>query len=196
MAAAVGALSGPEASTVHCGRPEAMWIGPRGGVASPRPGRLARARTRVRATGSQPPSMPLQPPSMRLQVARIGRVCRSPAATPPREKPLFFPLSAPPRPAARRLREVFDDLHRGDLDAAASRPNDPLARHPARPHLAKEDGRWRLHHHPTDAALVSMWTSICAEAIGPRDRGRVGPSPRHLRGDRLRPRLPRNERHR
>lgn len=64
-----------------------------------------------------------------------------------------------------RLYEVFGDLHAGDVDAAAGRLNDLLANHPAQPHLAKEDGRWRLHHHPVDAALVSMWTSICAEGM-------------------------------
>ena len=40
-----------------------------------------------------------------------------------------------------------------------------LADHPAHPHLAKDAGRWRLHHHPVDADLVPMCTSICAEAL-------------------------------
>ena len=66
---------------------------------------------------------------------------------------------------AHRLHEVFDDLRAGDVDAAASRLNDLLAEHPAHPHLAKEAGHWRLHHHPVDAALVPMWTSICAEGM-------------------------------
>ena len=66
---------------------------------------------------------------------------------------------------ARRLREVFVNLDRGDLDAAADRLNELLAAHSAHPHLAKEDGRWRLHHHPSDAALVPMATAICAEGM-------------------------------
>ena len=66
---------------------------------------------------------------------------------------------------ARRLRSVFDDLDGGDVDAAASRLNRLLARHPAHPHLAVEDGQWRLHHHPVDAALVPMWTAVCAEGL-------------------------------
>ena len=66
---------------------------------------------------------------------------------------------------AKRLREAFADLDRGALDAAASRLNDLLAAHPAHPHLAKDDGRWRLHHHPVDAALVPMATAICAEGM-------------------------------
>jgi hypothetical protein len=66
---------------------------------------------------------------------------------------------------AQRLRAVFDELDRGDVDAAAGRLNDLLAEHPAHPHLAKEGGRWRLHHHPLDAALVPMWTAICAEGV-------------------------------
>ena len=65
---------------------------------------------------------------------------------------------------ARRLREIFTDM-RGDLDAAACQLNALLAEYPASPHLAKEDGRWRLHHHPGDLAVVPMWTSICAEAV-------------------------------
>jgi predicted RNA-binding Zn ribbon-like protein len=66
---------------------------------------------------------------------------------------------------AQRLREIFADLDHGDLDAAASRLNELLAQHPATPHLAKEAGQWRLHHHPVDASLVPMWTSICAEGV-------------------------------
>jgi predicted RNA-binding Zn ribbon-like protein len=66
---------------------------------------------------------------------------------------------------ARRLRGVFDALHRDDVDAAAQELNDLLAAHPAHPHLAKDDGVWRLHHHPADAALVPMVTAICAEGL-------------------------------
>lgn len=66
---------------------------------------------------------------------------------------------------AQQLRQVFHDLHGGDLDAAACRVNELLATHPARPHLAKDDGRWRVHHHPADAALVPMATAICAEGL-------------------------------
>jgi predicted RNA-binding Zn ribbon-like protein len=66
---------------------------------------------------------------------------------------------------ARDLRQVFRDLRHGDIDAAASRLNELLSKHPAHPHLAKEDGGWRLHHHPMDVTLVPMWSSICAEAI-------------------------------
>jgi len=72
--------------------------------------------------------------------------------------PLFAAL-------ARQLRAAFDDLHRRDVDAAAARLNHLLAAHPAHPHLAKERGRWRLHHHPVHAALVPMWTAVCAEAM-------------------------------
>jgi predicted RNA-binding Zn ribbon-like protein len=79
---------------------------------------------------------------------------------------------------ARRLRDVFDALRCGDVDGAASRLNTMLADHPAHPHLAKEHGHWRLHHHPVDAALVPMWTSICAEGvarmIGAGDDDRLG----------------------
>lgn len=66
---------------------------------------------------------------------------------------------------AGTLRAVFSALDAGDVDTAASDLNTLLARHPATPHLAREDGVWRLHHHPGDAALLPMWTSICAEGV-------------------------------
>jgi hypothetical protein len=79
---------------------------------------------------------------------------------------------------ANRLRAVFADLDGGAIDAAATRLNELLAMHPAHPHLAKEDGRWRIHHHPVDAPLLAMWTSICAEGlariIGSGDADRLG----------------------
>ena len=52
-----------------------------------------------------------------------------------------------------------------DLDQAADAVNEMLAEHSAHPHLAKQDGRWRLHHHPTDAEPVPMWTAIAADAL-------------------------------
>jgi predicted RNA-binding Zn ribbon-like protein len=66
---------------------------------------------------------------------------------------------------AQRLHAVFAGLADGDVDAAARVLNELLAQHPAQPHLAKEDGVWRLHHHPADAPLVPMWTAICAEGL-------------------------------
>jgi predicted RNA-binding Zn ribbon-like protein len=88
-----------------------------------------------------------------------------------RDVPAFIAL-------AKELRTVFRDLDRGDVDAAAGRLNDLLAAHPAHPHLAKDDGRWRLHHHPLDAAPVPMTTAICAEGmarmLGAGTSGRLG----------------------
>ena len=82
------------------------------------------------------------------------------------------------RALATRLADVFHDLDRGDVDNAVGRLNELLAAHPAHPHLAKDEGRWRLHHHPADAALVPMWTAICAEGlarvVGAGDAGRLG----------------------
>ena len=79
---------------------------------------------------------------------------------------------------AGRLRAVFGALGRDDVAAAAATLNDLLAAHPASPHLACEDGRWRLHHHDADAALVPMWTAITAEAmarvIGAGEEQRLG----------------------
>lgn len=79
---------------------------------------------------------------------------------------------------ARRLRDVFADLQRRDIDAAAATLNQLLAAHPAHPHLTKERGVWRLHHHPHEAPLVPMWTAICAaglaEMIGDGEAQRLG----------------------
>jgi predicted RNA-binding Zn ribbon-like protein len=103
---------------------------------------------------SRPPSEPT-----RAAVARILAVDPpSVAQLRERDVPGFVAL-------ARRLHAIFDDLRGGDVDAAASRLNRLLAEHPAPPYLAKEDGRWRLHHHPVHARLIPMWTSICAEAM-------------------------------
>lgn len=66
---------------------------------------------------------------------------------------------------ASSVRDVFMDLDQEDVDAAAAKLNMMLEAHPAYPHLAKEDGVWRLHHHPGDAALVPMYISICAEGL-------------------------------
>jgi hypothetical protein len=66
---------------------------------------------------------------------------------------------------AGSLQQLFHDFDRGDFDSAAARLNAMLDAHPAHPHLAKEDGRWRLHHHPRELAVLPMWTSICAEAL-------------------------------
>jgi predicted RNA-binding Zn ribbon-like protein len=76
----------------------------------------------------------------------------------PKDVPGFMSL-------AHRLRELFVSLDDEDVDAAAKQLNSMLAAHPAHPYLAKEDGVWRLHHHPADAPLVPMYTSICAEGM-------------------------------
>jgi predicted RNA-binding Zn ribbon-like protein len=82
------------------------------------------------------------------------------------------------RALAERLRAVFADLDRGDVAAAAGTLNGLLAEHPATPHLALEAGRWRLHHHPADAPVLAMWTSITAESIarlvGVGEQARLG----------------------
>ncbi len=66
---------------------------------------------------------------------------------------------------AGELRAVLDNLRAGDEDSAAVRLNTLLSAYPAHPHLAREEGRWRLHHHPAETSLVPMWSAICAEAL-------------------------------
>ncbi len=80
------------------------------------------------------------------------------AAFRPRQIPGFVSLS-------QRLRQVIGHLLSEDIEAAAGVLNEMLAEHPAHPHLAKEEGRWRLHHHPADAELVPMYIAICSEAL-------------------------------
>jgi hypothetical protein len=76
------------------------------------------------------------------------------------------------------LHDVFEAIDHDDVDSAAARLNDLLALHPAHPYLAKEGGRWRVHHHAVDAEVVPMWTAICAESlarlIGDGEWGRLG----------------------
>jgi predicted RNA-binding Zn ribbon-like protein len=85
------------------------------------------------------------------------------------DPPSVAQLAATDGPAftalAHQLRLVFSALGEADVDAAATELNALLARYPAHPYLSKEDGRWRLHHHPADAALVPTWTAICAEGL-------------------------------
>lgn len=66
---------------------------------------------------------------------------------------------------AQRLHGVVLALSEGDIDSAAGLVNALLTEHSAHPHLAYEQGRWRLHHHPADAAVVPMWTAITADAF-------------------------------
>ena len=103
-----------------------------------------------------------RPVAQQDSLAAIERVLHA-------DPPTAALLGAPDVPGfialAHELHGVFRDLDAGDDDAAAARLNGLLAAHPAHPHLAKEDGRWRLHHHPVDAELVPMVTAICAEAM-------------------------------
>ncbi len=66
---------------------------------------------------------------------------------------------------AQVCREIISNLDAGDVDTAAETVNDLLAGHPAHPHLSKDAGEWRLHHHPAEAELVPMWTAIAAQAL-------------------------------
>jgi CGNR zinc finger len=79
---------------------------------------------------------------------------------------LFVPADAPGFVAlAADLQTVFDLVAAGRLDSVATLLNHMLATYPSHPHLALEDGVWRLHHHPVDAELIPMWTAISAEAL-------------------------------
>ena len=114
-------------------------------------------------------------PSPREAVATLSRILSidppSAAQVTQAHVPAFVAL-------ARRIRGVFIDLRNRNIDSAAATLNELLTAHPAHPHLAKERGVWRLHHHPHDAPLVPMWTAICAaglaEMIGDGATQRLG----------------------
>ena len=95
-------------------------------------------------------------------VAVIRRVL---AVDPPSLR-AFVPADVPGFVAlAADLHTVFDLVGAGRLDPTATLLNHMLATHPSHPHLALEDGVWRLHHHPVDAELIPMWTAICPNPI-------------------------------
>jgi len=79
---------------------------------------------------------------------------------------------------AEQLRAIFVGIEGGDIDEVAELMNTILTEHPATPYLAKEEGVWHLHHHPADAAVLPMWTAICAEGlarmIGTQNAHRLG----------------------
>ena len=104
----------------------------------------------------------------------VGRIVQADASWPPL-RPQHGPMLVK---LARQLAEVLDFLAHQEVDAAAGLLNALLAAHPAYPHLASEQGRWRLHHHPVDADLVPMATAICAEGlarlVGAGDAQRFG----------------------
>ena len=88
-----------------------------------------------------------------------------------RDVPGFIALA---RQLHGRLRRAVQP---DDVDAAASDDQRDARRSPGPPAPRQGAGRWRLHHHPVDADLVPMCTSICAEALarmvgaGPRTIG-------------------------
>ncbi|WP_329571830.1 CGNR zinc finger domain-containing protein [Kitasatospora sp. NBC_01266] len=80
---------------------------------------------------------------------------------------------------ARRMREVFEAVAVGDLDAAAGTLNPLLRSAGARPQLDRVPGEpWQLHFHGTDDTLAVGWSAGCATAlalaIGSELAGRLG----------------------
>ena len=113
----------------------------------------------------------------RVEHAR-GRASRGDRAA-ARRSTRILAVDPPSRGPARRSRRAR--LHRprpagcapsstscagGDVDARGDHDStrcSPITR-PTRT-WPRRHGRWRLHHHPVDADLVPMWTSICAEGL-------------------------------
>jgi predicted RNA-binding Zn ribbon-like protein len=68
---------------------------------------------------------------------------------------------------AVELREVFEAVAAGDLDAAATRVNAMLDATGARPALERHDGEpWHLHFHSADeTSMVKGWQAGCATGL-------------------------------
>jgi predicted RNA-binding Zn ribbon-like protein len=70
-------------------------------------------------------------------------------------------------PVAAELREVFEAVAAGDLDAAATGVNSMLDATGARPALERHDGEpWHLHFHSADeTSMVKGWQAGCATGL-------------------------------
>jgi predicted RNA-binding Zn ribbon-like protein len=70
-------------------------------------------------------------------------------------------------PVAVELRDVFESVAAGDLDAAAILVNAMLDSTGARPALERHDGEpWHLHFHSADeASMVKGWQAGCATGL-------------------------------
>lgn len=68
---------------------------------------------------------------------------------------------------AIELREVFEAVAAGDIDAAAIRVNAMLDDTSARPALERHDGEpWHLHFHSADeTSMVKGWQAGCATGL-------------------------------
>jgi predicted RNA-binding Zn ribbon-like protein len=68
---------------------------------------------------------------------------------------------------AAELREVFEAVAAGDVDAAANRVNAMLDATGARPALERHDGEpWHLHFHSVDeTSMVKGWYAGCATGL-------------------------------
>ena len=67
---------------------------------------------------------------------------------------------------AGELRTVFEALAGGNVDGAAERVNQLLARTGAHPYLERHDGEpWHLHYHGTEDGLATGWAAGCAAGL-------------------------------
>jgi predicted RNA-binding Zn ribbon-like protein len=68
--------------------------------------------------------------------------------------------------AAARLRVVFEQAGRGDIDAAARTVNALLDELRPTPYLERHDGEpWHLHYHGRDQDVADGWAASCAIAL-------------------------------
>lgn len=67
---------------------------------------------------------------------------------------------------ATELREVFDAVATGDIDAAAHQVNRLLTETEARPRLEHHDSEpWHLHFHAPGGTFTGNWAASCATGL-------------------------------
>jgi predicted RNA-binding Zn ribbon-like protein len=68
--------------------------------------------------------------------------------------------------ATEQLREVFDHVSRGDLDAAADTVNSLLTALRPTPYLDRHDGQpWHLHYYSSGNESARSWAAGCAVGL-------------------------------
>ena len=104
-----------------------------------------------------------QPPEGAERAAAITALLRSTGGG---RRAITEPEAAEFGPAAAELRAVFTAVSAGDLDGAARRLNEMLAKTGAHPLLDRHDGEpWHLHFHGTDDTMVNSWAAGCATGL-------------------------------
>jgi predicted RNA-binding Zn ribbon-like protein len=133
---------------------------------------LVNALTPGRAHGR-----PYQPPAGDQRAAAARDALNADGVA--RARPVSAPEADELAVVAAELRQVFAGVAAGDVDQAATRVNELLARTGAHPYLERHDDEpWHLHFHGTDEGLATGWAAGCAAGLavvlGGPEWGRLG----------------------